>query len=134
MLLSNYENRKYQYILVSDLDHQVRVVDDRRVFRELLVGDCPLLELLCWVGKNTHRVILKRILSIGKIADYKTSEQHRNLIFFPLSSPSCSDFCPTSCDLPVVGESSAQRDGNVGQVAYLVGQTVHAAVHPAAAH
>lgn len=49
----NFENRKYQYILVSNLDHQVRVVDDRRVFRELLVGDCPLLELLCWV--NTHR-------------------------------------------------------------------------------
>lgn len=41
---------------------------------------------------------------------------------------------PTSCDLPVVSESSAQRDGHMMQVSYLFAQTVYAAVHPAAGH
>lgn len=101
------------YILVSYLDDQVWVINNRGVFGELLVGNGSLLELLCdmkthtfntHTGKNSYRCL--------------TTIFHH----------------PTSCDLPVVSESSTQRDGNMRQVSYVFAQTVYTAVHPTAGH
>lgn len=97
-------------LLGADFYDQVGVIDDGRVLWELLVGDDLLVKLLC---KDTHPYFLFSVLSPQFTHQRMTLCQSDDLTF---------------SDLPVVVQSSTQRDGNGRQVRHGVTVAVHSAV------